>query len=290
LEFTGLTKTDVENKKNDIEADLARALGVNADDVTIVSISVVDARRRRNLLGNKIVILYEVKVKDDSAATALKAKMGGASFKADVKKDVTKSLGVDESTITLTAKTPSESSISTSTTKSGGTVIPPVNASGDFSSSGPSSDQDGLTWVYVLVLAVFVPTCACILYRTCKKDSRREKAFINVKDSSNLNSWKTRTPAVAVAHVEMGVVSVGASEARRAGQVDGTATTEQVDTFTYNPLAKRTKEPLVEKEPRVPKRKSARMPDWAAYEDGEGNTYYWNAVTKESTWKRPNGF
>ena len=42
--------------------------------------------------------------------------------------------------------------------------------------------------------------------------------------------------------------------------------------------------------PRVSKRTSERMPDWGEYADAEGNTYYYNAVTKESTWERPKGF
>ena len=42
--------------------------------------------------------------------------------------------------------------------------------------------------------------------------------------------------------------------------------------------------------PRVSKRTSERMPDWGEYADAEGNTYYYNAVTKESTWEKPAGF
>ena len=42
--------------------------------------------------------------------------------------------------------------------------------------------------------------------------------------------------------------------------------------------------------PRVSKRTSERMPDWGEYADADGNTYYYNAVTKESTWERPKGF
>ena len=42
--------------------------------------------------------------------------------------------------------------------------------------------------------------------------------------------------------------------------------------------------------PRVSKRTSERMPEWEEYADAEGNTYYYNAATKESTWERPKGF
>ena len=42
--------------------------------------------------------------------------------------------------------------------------------------------------------------------------------------------------------------------------------------------------------PRVSKRTSERMPDWEEYADAEGNTYYYNVATKESTWERPKGY
>ena len=40
--------------------------------------------------------------------------------------------------------------------------------------------------------------------------------------------------------------------------------------------------------PRVSKQTT--VSDWGEYADAEGNTYYYNAVTKESTWERPEGF
>ena len=110
-------------KKEDIKADLTKALGVNAGDVKIVSITEVDARRRRSLLATKkIVIVYEVKVKNDSAAKALVTEMESDAYKAKVKAGVASSLNVDVSTITVTAEKPTESSTDSSTTTKAGTV------------------------------------------------------------------------------------------------------------------------------------------------------------------------
>ena len=121
--------TDVKAKKEDIKADLAKALGVNADDVEIVSISEVDARRRRSLLATKkIVIVYKVKVKDDSAAKELVTKMESGAYKANVKAGVASSLNVDVSTITVTAEKPTESSTDSSTTTKAGTVSSAINS------------------------------------------------------------------------------------------------------------------------------------------------------------------
>ena len=40
--------------------------------------------------------------------------------------------------------------------------------------------------------------------------------------------------------------------------------------------------------PRVSERNT--VSEWEEYADAEGNTYYYNAVTKESTWEKPEGF
>jgi len=105
LEFTGLTKAQVDGKKTEIEAGIARALGVAAADVTITSVTESESRRR-NLLAKKVVISYEVKVKDDSAATALVSKMKGSDFETATKTEVATTLNVAEDSITVSAKEP----------------------------------------------------------------------------------------------------------------------------------------------------------------------------------------
>merc|ERR1711871_774282 len=102
LEFTGLTKAEADSKKQEIEGDIAKSLGVSASDVTILSIKEVDTRRRR-LLAKKLVIEYEVKAKDDAAANALKTKMKGTAFKDSVTTKVGATTG---KTITVVAKDP----------------------------------------------------------------------------------------------------------------------------------------------------------------------------------------
>jgi hypothetical protein len=116
LEFTGLTKTEAEGKKTELQGDIAKSLGVSSTDVTIISITEVDVRRRRRLLAKKLVIVYEVKVKDEAAATALKTKMTSTEFKASIKTNVEATTGA---TVTVTAKTPVVAD--TTTTKAGTT-------------------------------------------------------------------------------------------------------------------------------------------------------------------------
>lgn len=105
LEFTGLTKAQVDGKKKDIEAGIARTLGVAAADVTITSVTESESRRRK-LLAKKVVISYEVKVKDESTATALVAKMKKSDFAAATKSEVATALNVAEDSITISAKEP----------------------------------------------------------------------------------------------------------------------------------------------------------------------------------------
>jgi hypothetical protein len=102
LEFTGLTATQANGKKKELEGDIAKSLGVAASDVTIISIKEVDVRRRR-LLAKKLVIEYEVKAKDDTAANALKTKMTSTAFTDSVKTKVETTTG---KTITVVAKQP----------------------------------------------------------------------------------------------------------------------------------------------------------------------------------------
>jgi hypothetical protein len=116
LEFTGLTKAEADGKKTELEGDIAKSLGVSSTDVTIISITEVDVRRRRRLLAKKLVIVYEVKVKDEAAATALKTKMTSTEFKASIKTNVEATTGA---TVTVTAKTPVVAD--TTTTKAGTT-------------------------------------------------------------------------------------------------------------------------------------------------------------------------
>jgi hypothetical protein len=60
--------------------------------------------------------VYEVKVKDEAAATALKTKMTSTEFKASIKTNVEATTGA---TVTVTAKTPVVAD--TTTTKAGTT-------------------------------------------------------------------------------------------------------------------------------------------------------------------------
>jgi hypothetical protein len=112
LEFTGLTKTEADGKKTELEGDIARSLGVSATDVTIISITEVDVSRRRRLLAKKLVIVYEVKVKDEAAATSLKTKMTSDEFKASIKTNVEATTGA---TVTVTAKVPVVTDTTTTT-------------------------------------------------------------------------------------------------------------------------------------------------------------------------------
>jgi hypothetical protein len=118
LEFTGLTKAEADGKKTELEGDIAQSLGVSSTDVTIISIKEVDARRRRRLLAKKLVIVYEVKVKDEAAATALKTKMTSTEFKASIKTNVEATTG---KTVTVTAKTPVVTDTTTTKAPSGTT-------------------------------------------------------------------------------------------------------------------------------------------------------------------------
>jgi hypothetical protein len=116
LEFTGLTLAEADGKKTELQGDIAKSLGVSSTDVTIISITEEDVRRRRRLLAKKLVIVYEVKVKDEAAATALKTKMTSTEFKASIKTNVEATTGKP---VTVTAKTPVVAD--TTTTKAGTT-------------------------------------------------------------------------------------------------------------------------------------------------------------------------
>ncbi len=117
LEFTGLTKAQVDGKKTEIEAGIARALEVAAADVTITSVTESESRRRK-LLAKKVVISYEVKVKDESTATALVSKMKKSDFADATKSEVATALNIAEDSITISAKEPEVENAAKKETKS----------------------------------------------------------------------------------------------------------------------------------------------------------------------------
>jgi hypothetical protein len=106
LEFSGLTKDNVESSKADIKKDIADSLAVSETKVSITSIEEVGARRRRLLVSKTIVIDYDVEVADASAASSLESKMTDASVKNAVKGKVATSTGVSEASITVTQESP----------------------------------------------------------------------------------------------------------------------------------------------------------------------------------------
>jgi hypothetical protein len=110
LEFSGdITVAEIENKRSEITNDIAQALGVQPDVVTIISITeVVDSSRRRRLLSTTIVIVYEVKVQDDAAAQDTKHLMESASFVDSIQTKVEVTTG---KSISVVAKIPIITSI-----------------------------------------------------------------------------------------------------------------------------------------------------------------------------------
>ena len=103
LEFSGdITVAEIENKRSEITNDIAQALGVQPDVVTIISITeVVDSSRRRRLLSTTIVIVYEVKVQDDAAAQDTKHLMESASFVGSIQTKVEVTTGKSISVVVI---------------------------------------------------------------------------------------------------------------------------------------------------------------------------------------------
>ena len=110
LQFTGLTKTVVESKKEEIKGDIATSLGVSTSDVTITSITEITAtplRRRLLMLSlTEVVIEYEVNVADDAAASALKTTMASSTFTDTIVSSVATTTNVPMAIITVSASTP----------------------------------------------------------------------------------------------------------------------------------------------------------------------------------------
>jgi hypothetical protein len=180
LEFTGLTRTDAVNKQTEIEGDIAKSLGVSPHDVTIISITEVEVRRRRRLLAKKLVIVYEVKVQDEAAATALKNTMTSTTFKESIETNVESTTGVP---VTVTAtepvvadtaatKAPAAGSLSSSGRQKSNTVKEPNKVS--------SSNHQLIVFVLVGVIICLcgIVTCCCCFFIYDKFVKKKKNADV----------------------------------------------------------------------------------------------------------------
>jgi hypothetical protein len=106
LEFSGLTKANVESKKTEITKDIADSLSVEETSVTITSIEEKVGRRRRLLESKKIVIDYDVEVPDEAAASALETKMTSGTVMDTVVDKVATSTSVNKANIQVEQEAP----------------------------------------------------------------------------------------------------------------------------------------------------------------------------------------
>merc|ERR1712117_262738 len=106
-----IAKADYETHKKQIKKDIATTLEVHVDKVTVTVVS----RRNRRLLTESIKFEVAVKAADDSAVSAIKEKVEGDSFAADLAKEINDSTNLNVE-ITDVSK-PTSDKITTTPTK-----------------------------------------------------------------------------------------------------------------------------------------------------------------------------
>ena len=110
LSFTGLTVEKVESRRDDIVKVLANDIfGVHISDIKIVEIKASvsqtsDSRRRRRLQmsGSQVTVVYEIKANSDTRKDSIKSKVSNAAvFTAKAAKPLSAALGVSSSAFTI---------------------------------------------------------------------------------------------------------------------------------------------------------------------------------------------
>ena len=159
LQFIGLTKADVESKKDEIQGNIATSLGVSKSNVNITSITEVtvsvedsspsepsepasggDRRRLLNTV-TAISVEYEVHVTDDAAATGLAITMQTSTFTDNIGTSVATTTNVDSSTVEVRLSTPPTTTASAPIDDPSPSPAwpPPITTT-----TAPASDDEGL--------------------------------------------------------------------------------------------------------------------------------------------------
>eukprot|EP00945_MAST-04E_sp_MAST-4E-sp1_P002536 g2536.t1 len=93
LNLVGLSLQQVQDGLPGIRVGIAKSLSVANDDVIVVSVTAGSSRRRRRTLGGqKVDILYKVKVADDAAVALLKAKMNSNDTQMTIKREIVQAI------------------------------------------------------------------------------------------------------------------------------------------------------------------------------------------------------
>ena len=153
LQFIGLTKADVESKKDDIQGDIATSLGVSKSNVTITSITEVTVPLEEDSSSSEpsepsidvkantvtaISVEYKVHVTDAAAATGLGITMQTSTFTDKIGTSVATTTNVDSSTVEVRLSTPP------TTTDSAPIDDPSPSPPTTTTTAAPASDDEGL--------------------------------------------------------------------------------------------------------------------------------------------------
>ena len=146
MQLSGLPYSSVKNAKASFESAIAKTLGVSDKDVEIISIREINTRRRQ-LLATIIVIVYEVKAKDEQSKNSLETKMIAAAFTPNLKTNMVAESPYSGFSITVDDKVGIIISNTTSTTTT--TTQPPSQTSikergGERANSPSASDEEDL--------------------------------------------------------------------------------------------------------------------------------------------------